>query len=104
MSESSSLAKPSLSPKEIAPKSLAELDAMHTGSLMSRRRALLACPESSNLTAQDKASLLLPIRYKDSQVWKNAYQELKQVLATREHLPNKQERKAQRQARAKRKR
>lgn len=93
-----------LTPKTIAPKTLAELAAMHTGSLMSRRQALLRCPETSSLSVQDKASLFSAIQFKDTQVWQNAYRELKNELDTREHLPNKQERKAQRQARAKNKR
>lgn len=85
----------------IEPKTLAELQAMHTGTLMNRRQALLKCPETSTLTARDKASLLLPIRFKDTAVWQNAYRELKSVLDTREHQPTKQQRKALRQARAK---
>ena len=88
--------------KVIAPKTLAELEAMHTGSLMSRRQALLKCAETSTLTMQDKASLLIPIQFKDTTVWQNAYRDLKSVLDQREHLPNKQQRKALRQARAKR--
>ncbi|MGO4998455.1 hypothetical protein [Oceanisphaera sp. W20_SRM_FM3] len=85
----------------IAAKTLAELEAMHTGTLMSRRQALLKCAATSTITMQDKASLFTPIRFKDTQVWKNAYRDLKSVLDKREHLPNKQERKAQRQQRAK---
>lgn len=87
----------------IAAKTLAELEALHTGTLMSRRQALLTCPETSTLSTQDKASLFTPIRFKDTQVWKNAYRDLKSVLDKREHLPNKQERKMQRQAKAKHK-
>ena len=88
--------------KVIPPKTLAELEAMHTGSLMSRRQALLKCAETSTLTMQDKASLLIPIQFKDTTVWQNAYRDLKSVLDQREHLLNKQQRKALRQARAKR--
>ena len=90
--------------KTIASKTLAELASMHTGSLMTRRQALLSCAETSTLSAQDKASLFTAIQFKDTQVWQNAYRDLKSVLDKREHLPNKQERKAQRQARAKHKR
>ena len=90
--------------KVLQPKTIAELEAMHTGTLMSRRQALLKCAEISTLTDQDKASLLIPIQFKDTTVWQRAYRELKTVLDKREHLPNKQERKAQRQARAKHKR
>ena len=90
--------------KIIEPKTVAELEAMHTGTLMSRRQALLKCAETSTLTLQDKASLFTPIQFKDTVVWKSAYQELKSVLDQREHLPNKQQRKVLRQAQAKRKR
>lgn len=89
---------------DIAAKTLTELAAMHTGSLMSRRQALLKCADTAPLSEQEKASLFLPIRFKDTQVWKNAYRDLKSVLDKREHLPNKQERKALRQAQAKRNR
>lgn len=84
-------------------KTLDELEAMHAGTLMNRRKALLKCPETSGLAA----SQALPnaaIGAKDTPSWKKAYSELKIVLDKREHLPNKQERKALRQARAKNKR
>ncbi|WP_319781871.1 hypothetical protein [Oceanisphaera sp. IT1-181] len=100
--EAKSIEAKSIEAKTIEPKTLAELQAMHTGTLMSRRQALLKCPETSTLTIADKASLFTPIRFKDTTVWQSAYRELKTELDKREHLPNKQERKALRQARAKR--
>lgn len=96
--------KKSPTPSVIPSKTLAELAAMHTGSLMTRREALLKCAETSTLSDQDKTSLFTAIQYKDTTVWQNAYRELKSVLDTREHLPNKQARKAERQARAKKSR
>ncbi|OEY65917.1 hypothetical protein [Marinobacter sp. X15-166B] len=87
---------------EVEPKTLAELEAMHTGTLMNRRKALLRCPETSELPPDEKAAPFGKIRFKDTAVWQQAYRELKSVLDKREHLPNKQERKAMRQARAKR--
>ena len=81
-------------------KSLAELEAMHTGSLMSRRKALLKCEESFELSDQIEASNSGKIEFKNTTEWQQAYQDLKSVLDTRENLPNKQERKAMRQAKA----
>ena len=86
-------------------KSIEELESMHTGSLMSRRNALLKCEESYELSDQfgisshDKDAGV--IEFKDSNNWKKAYKELRSILATREHIPNKEERKALRQAKAK---
>jgi len=66
-----------------------ELELMHTGSLMSRRKQLLSCEESaelSDLTEQEKQKILKDtIKYKQSELWKIAYSQLKEVLATREH-------------------
>ncbi|MBO1520051.1 hypothetical protein [Oceanisphaera pacifica] len=84
---------------QIEPKTLAELEAMHTGSLMNRRKALLKCPETSTLPELDKALPTGDIRFKDTAAWRKAYQDLKSVLDTREHLPSKKERKAMRQQR-----
>ena len=79
-------------------KSLADLEAMHTGSLMSRRKALLKCEESFELSDQIEPSNSDKIEFKNTTEWKQAYQDLKSVLDTRENLPNKQERKAMRQS------
>lgn len=82
---------------------LAALQQMHTGSLMKRRAALLACEESFAVSDRDG----LPntengrIEFKNTPQWQQAYEDIKSVLATREHIPNKQERKAIRQAKAK---
>lgn len=85
---------------EVEHKTVAELEAMHTGTLMNRRKALLKCPEVSELPPEEKTLPFGKIRFKDTAVWQKAYQELKSVLDKREHLPNKQERKAMRQAQA----
>lgn len=79
-------------------KSREELAEMHTGSLMSRREALLKCDESSQASTRSTPGL---IEFKNTAEWKQAYSDLKSALATREHIPNKQERKALRQQRAK---
>ena len=74
---------------------------MHTGSLMSRRKALLQCKESLDLSGEVAQKSPGLIEFKDTPEWQCAYNDLKQVLSQREHLPNKQERKALRQAAAK---
>ncbi len=83
-----------------------ELESLHIGTLMSRRKALLKCEESFNPsdrvggeTAPDPIQTGL-IEYKDTEAWRAAYTELKAQLATRENMPNKAERKAMRQAKA----
>ena len=76
---------------------------MHTGTLMSRRKALLKCEESFELSDcyGYKIKPLVEdtkiIEFKDSIEWKEAYQELKNVLKNREHLLSKKERKLIRQ-------
>lgn len=82
-------------------KTLAELEAMHTGSLMSRRKALLQCKETAGTSEQIESPNSQQIEFKDTAAWRRAYQELKGVLDKREHMPSKQERKAMRQAKAK---
>ncbi len=86
---------------------LEELQSLHTGTLMNRRVALLKCEESFESSdrfgyeTKPPATSTGIIEFKDTDAWKRAYEELKIVLATRENLPNKQERKKIRQAKAK---
>lgn len=87
---------------KVAVKTIQELEAMHTGTLMNRRKALLKCEETSAHSDQtshkpsnDK------IEFKDTPQWRAAYANVKSILATRENVPNKQERKAMRQEKAK---
>ncbi len=87
-------------------KTIEELEKMHTGTLMSRRAALLKCEESfeasdhSVYNVKPSASVTGFIEFKDTPEWQHAYNQLKEVLATREHVPNKQERKKLRQLKA----
>jgi len=85
---------------KVEPKTLADLEAMHTGSLMSRRKALLKCDESIKLSDQTAHSSSGMIEFKDTPEWQRAYSELISVLSSRENIPNKKERKAIRQAKA----
>ena len=79
-----------------------ELQKLHTGTLMKRRESLLACEESFNSSDrfgyEDAPSpdLTGVIEFKDTETWEKAYSELKEVLSTREHWPNKTERKVER--------
>jgi len=92
-------------PTKVPIVSLEELQTMHTGSLMSRRKALLACEQSLNDTdRQDEDMPNSPetgmIEFKDSPQWRQAYDEIKQVLATREHVPDREERRQIRKEKA----
>ena len=90
----------------IETKTIDELNAMHTGSLMKRREALLKCEESAQAADLDEAEQKALttntglIRFKNTPIWQKAYADIKKVLSTREHLPNKQERKELRKAKA----
>ena len=83
-------------------KTTQELEAMHTGTLMNRRKALLKCEETyahSDQTSHKPSNDM--IEFKDTPQWQAAYADVKSILATRENVPNKAERKAMRQAKAK---
>lgn len=85
-----------------------ELREMHAGSLMSRRESLLQCEESFDASdrngyeAKPSVSETGVIEFKDSIEWKQAYDELKKALASRENILNKEERKLVRQQKTKR--
>jgi hypothetical protein len=85
-------------------KSLDELESMHTGSLMHRRKALLQCEESFDSSDKLERKVTGVIEFKNTSEWQCAYNDIKQVLSQRENVPNKQERKASRQEAAKRRR
>lgn len=82
------------------------LESMHTGTLMSRRLALLKCEESFELSDrfghESKPNIedTKTIEFKDSTEWQNAFNELKVVLAARENIMSKQELKVIRQQKA----
>ena len=79
-----------------------ELKAMSTGTLLSRRNKLLQCEESFNRS--DRCGYEDPpdafnigyIEFKDQPQWTCAYQQIKNILATREHVPGAIERKTRR--------
>lgn len=65
---------------------------MHTGTLLTRRNDLLTCDESIQLSDQLEKKFFNVIEFKDTDLWKQAYKELKDILSNRENLPNKEER------------
>lgn len=75
---------------------------MHTGTLLRRRTALLKCEES--FAVSDRYGYELPpnpdetgyVEFKDQPQWRYAYEDVKEVLATREHIPTGQEKKSKR--------
>jgi hypothetical protein len=80
------------------------LEAMHTGSLLSRLRKLLACEESRETSDRPDDSGQQAtggtIEFKQSTEWTAAHRDLKEILAHREHLPTAQERRDKRMDRA----
>src|SRR5437868_2280785 len=67
---------------------------MPTKQLLGRLQALRRCEESaahSDLTAEEIAASK-GILFKDSGEWRDAYCQLKALLATREHVPSASER------------
>ena len=78
-------------PSEVKKVSFEELEYMHTGSLMSRRKKLLACEQSFEVSdrygneKEPNPEETGYIEFKNSTAWKEAYKELKAVLSTREH-------------------
>jgi hypothetical protein len=79
---------------------LNELESMHTGSLMARRKALLKCEASLSASDRDSGYKVAPgtIEFKDSEEWKLAYRQLKNVLSKRENWPIKGDKKAARRS------
>ena len=82
----------------------AELEAMQTGSLLSRLRKLLACEESREASDRpDDSARQAPgkvIEFKQTAEWIEAHRQLKAVRAHREHLPTAKEQRDKRIARA----
>jgi len=88
-------------------KTTEELNKMHTGTLMKRRAMLLKCEESfksSDRFGHETEPSVVEvglIEFKETPEWQQAYEDLKNILVTRENLPNKEERKEIRRNKAK---
>ena len=83
-----------------------EVEAMPTKALLARLERLHRCEESPS--DSDLSPLEVPddvgILFKNQPAWAIAYQEVKEVLATREHVPGGDDRRRARAGRAKRNR
>jgi len=86
---------------------LAAIEGMHTGSLLTRLQNLQQCEECFNrsdrfgLEDEPDAEVTGYIEFKDSPAWIAAYNEVKEILANREHMPTAAEREARRKNRGK---
>lgn len=78
--------------RALQPISKRELKTLPTGSLLARRKRLLWCeksPEQSDLSVEEVASVAHIILFKTDSAWQNAYRDVKEALAAREHVTNK---------------
>jgi len=83
-----------------------ELEAMSTRELLGRFERLRRCeeaPSSSDMTVEE-ISAVAKIMFKTDPAWRKAVDDLRDILAIREHVPSGPERRAARQARAARNR
>lgn len=66
-----------------------ELEALPTKRLLGRLKALRLCEESVQDSDLDPTEIaaLDGINFKDEPQWREAYQDLKATLASREHVP-----------------
>jgi len=80
------------------------LGSMSTQSLQKRLeqlRALHECFESSDWSEEEARSASEMIAFKNTDVWKSAWLEVKEILATREHVPRGSKELRQQAARSK---
>ena len=78
--------------RAVAPVPKAALEAMPTGALLARLQRLRWCEESaetSDLTDAERGSVSGSILFKSDPAWRAAYDDLKRVLAGREHRSSK---------------
>ncbi|MDB4265202.1 hypothetical protein N9891_00475 [bacterium] len=72
---------------------------MSTGSLLKRWKDLLSCEDSYEGSEKEhdcEPILIDSIEFKESPQWRIAYQDVKKILAIREHIPRPAEKKARR--------
>ena len=79
-------------PSSVPIVSQTELDKLHTGSLLSRLKRLQQCEESFQLSdrsgeeLEPDPSITGLIEFKDTDAWRQAHSELKDILSRREHF------------------
>jgi hypothetical protein len=68
-----------------------DLESMPTKMLLARLDRLRFCEESAATSdlSKDEVGDVSGILFKDSAEWRQAYDDVKQVLATREHIPRR---------------
>ena len=64
-----------------------ELEALSTRRLLARLQRLRECEESLAVSDQTTRSESGTIEFKQTQEWVQAFQDVKQVLSRREHVP-----------------
>lgn len=69
--------------------SRSDLEALSTNRLLARLKRLHQCEESLDLSDQNVENYKESdfIEFKDSPKWKKEYNDLKEILAQREHIP-----------------
>src|SRR5688572_24140272 len=75
--------------RALQPISREQLEALPTGTLLTRLKRLRWCEESadwSDLSEAEIESVSNLILFKTDPAWRDAYADLKEVLATREHV------------------
>ena len=75
--------------RTVDPMTLQELEQKHTGTLLKRLESLRALQPDRILcdwTAAEYAATAHLIAFKDTNIWKSAWDDVKQVLAGREHV------------------
>ncbi len=73
--------------KPVFPMPDIELEALSTRQLLARIKRLRECEESLTLSDRDAADPSGIIEFKQSPEWALAFQDVKQVLSRREHVP-----------------
>ena len=78
--------------RAVSPIGRQELETLPTGALLVRLKRLRWCEESragSDLSDEEVRAAAASILFKEDAAWHAAYADLKEVLASREHLENK---------------
>ena len=75
--------------KRIFPMTVTDLEALPTRQLLARLRRLHECEESLALSDRDVADSSGCIEFKKSSEWVTAYQDVKQLLSRRKHIPRR---------------
>jgi hypothetical protein len=76
--------------RSVRPLSSADLEALTTKRLLAYRSLLLSLADSASLSDLDESELVTldtsVLYFKDQPAWRELYADVKQVLATREHV------------------